>query len=124
MYSTESYPTAFRASGMGSSSVFYRIGATITPLVGSELLTTGYVLPYVMFGIALIIAGVTAIFLPFETFRRNAEDVAFENKLDHDALLQTGVQEEVVPIGNSSPDEYQSYDNDGYIPLQQQNPDE
>jgi hypothetical protein len=94
---------------MGSSSVFYRIGATITPLIGSWLLTTGYVLPYVTFGISLICAGLLSIFLPFETFGRQVEDVPQENTLPHAKLLKTGVEEDIVKIGSPEEDAENGY---------------
>jgi MFS family permease len=108
VYTTESYPTSFRASGMGGTSVWYRIGATITPLVGSWLLSTGYVLPYVTFGTALTLAGILAIFLPFETLGRQAEDVPDESRLGHAELLKTGVEEAIVKIGSPQ------YEEEGY----------
>src|SRR5690606_775623 len=63
-----------RATGLGSCSTWTRIAGTITPVLGVVLLKTGYVYPFLCYGISLIVAGVAAAFLPIETLGRDLQD--------------------------------------------------
>ncbi|XP_014677146.1 PREDICTED: organic cation transporter protein-like, partial [Priapulus caudatus] len=63
LYSAEIYPTVVRNAGVGSNSVFARVGAILAPYI-SMLGTYSPTLPLVIFGIPAVIAGVLAMFLP------------------------------------------------------------
>ena len=73
-YTPEVYPTAIRATGMGSCSAFTRIGGTITPIAGTTMLAKAFYVPFLTFGLALIVAGICAIFLPYETLGSKLKD--------------------------------------------------
>ncbi|XP_014677147.1 PREDICTED: organic cation transporter protein-like [Priapulus caudatus] len=65
LYSAEIYPTVVRNAGVGSNSVFARVGAILAPYI--SMLGTHYstvTLPLVIFGLPAVIAGVLAMFLP------------------------------------------------------------
>lgn len=63
LYSGELYPTIIRQNGLGWVSMLARVGAMVAPMV---LLTADYVpwLPGLIYGVAPIVSGVAAIFLP------------------------------------------------------------
>jgi putative MFS transporter len=69
-YTPEAYPTQFRATGMGSASVWTRIAGTITPIAGSVMLAkSGYTLPFITFGAAFAIASMLYIHTVMSLFR-------------------------------------------------------
>jgi hypothetical protein len=49
-------------------------------LIGEELLNKSYWLPFLTFGIALILSGVLSFFLPYETVGVELQDVIGETK--------------------------------------------
>ncbi|KAL0479179.1 svop [Acrasis kona] len=113
----ETYPTSFRATAMGSCSVFYRLGATVTSLSGLPLLSAyGYVWPYFSFGLALLIAGFLCIFLPNDVLGQSSEDVAHERKSHGGDLIQPHIQEKVLELGSAQ--ELDDFDNNEYNKLE------
>ena len=77
VYSAEVYPTVARAVGIGSSSVFARIGGIVAPYVGSLDDVFGPAVPLAIFGISAFAAGLLALFLP-ETMNRKIPDTIEE----------------------------------------------
>ena len=65
---------------MGTCSVFTRLAGTITPMFGSLLLETGYFIPFLTYGVALVIAGVCSLCLRTETLNSSLQDVSFAQK--------------------------------------------
>jgi putative MFS transporter len=75
IYTSESYPTRCRATGIGACNAFTRIGAVVSPIILHILLPEfGLYIPYLIFGSALIIGSICVIFLPFETLDSDLED--------------------------------------------------
>ncbi len=66
-YTTEVYPTTVRATGVGICNTFTRIAGTLTPLIGEILLDIAIPLPYLTFGVSLIVAALCCYYLPIET---------------------------------------------------------
>ena len=77
VYSAEVYPTVTRAVGIGSSSVFARVGGIVAPYVGSLDDVFGPAVPLAIFGISAFAAGLLALFLP-ETMNRKIPDTIEE----------------------------------------------
>lgn len=73
VYSAEIYPTVVRSTGVGSSSLFARVGGALAPYVGSLDKIFNPSIPIVIFGATAILAGVLALFLP-ETKDRKLPD--------------------------------------------------
>uniref|UniRef100_A0A2K6GCM7 Solute carrier family 22 member 8 n=1 Tax=Propithecus coquereli TaxID=379532 RepID=A0A2K6GCM7_PROCO len=68
LYTSELYPTVIRQTGMGASNMWTRVGSMLAPLVK----ITGEVQPFipnVIYGIAALLGGSAALFLP-ETLDR------------------------------------------------------
>ena len=77
VYSAEIYPTTTRAVGIGSSSVWARVGGIVAPYVGSLDEVLGPAVPLAIFGISAFLAGLLALFLP-ETMNRKIPDTIEE----------------------------------------------
>ncbi|PIN12685.1 Synaptic vesicle transporter SV2 (major facilitator superfamily) [Handroanthus impetiginosus] len=76
VYVKEVYPTSVRASGVGLAISVGRIGGMVCPLVAVGLVR-GYhqTLAVILFGILILISGICASFLPFETKGRGLKDI-------------------------------------------------
>lgn len=79
VYSAEIYPTVTRSVGIGSSSLFARLGGMVAPYVGSLGKYVDPVLPIVIFGLTAFIAGILALFLP-ETQGKKLPDTIEEGE--------------------------------------------
>ena len=79
MYSAEIYPTVVRSVGVGSSSVFARVGGMVAPFVGSLDKVVNPSFPIVVFGLTAFAAGVLSLFLP-ETMGRKLPDTIEEGE--------------------------------------------
>ncbi|XP_050390285.1 organic cation transporter protein [Patella vulgata] len=68
IYTTELFPTPFRNSAVGTSSLMARIAAAISPYIANIGLivpgNAGKITPMIIFGITSIIAGLLALLLP------------------------------------------------------------
>ncbi|EFC44037.1 predicted protein, partial [Naegleria gruberi] len=73
-YTPEFYPTSIRTTGMGACSVFTRLAGAITPMFGTLVLESGYFIPFLTYGIALIIAGICSFLLRKETLNSTLQD--------------------------------------------------
>uniref|UniRef100_T1JLE8 Major facilitator superfamily (MFS) profile domain-containing protein n=1 Tax=Strigamia maritima TaxID=126957 RepID=T1JLE8_STRMM len=78
IFSAELYPTVVRNLGMGMSSTCARLGGIIAPFV-ILLADVNRALPLVVFGIAAVLAGILALFLP-ETRGANLPDTLEEGE--------------------------------------------
>ncbi|GIY41479.1 synaptic vesicle 2-related protein [Caerostris darwini] len=72
---SETYPTTIRSVAMGFGSSFCRIGGLIVPYVAQVLVAESPVAAMCLIGGVLLLAGIAAIFLPFETRGRTMKDV-------------------------------------------------
>ncbi|XP_009636861.1 solute carrier family 22 member 6-A-like, partial [Egretta garzetta] len=63
LYTGELYPTVIRQTGMGLANTMARLGSITAPLVkmGGEVFPA---LPFIIYGVAPVVAGLVAIFLP------------------------------------------------------------
>ena len=64
VYAVEIYPTVVRNVGLGSSSVWARVGGVIAPYIGRELAKTSEDTPLIIFGVTSILASILVMFLP------------------------------------------------------------
>ncbi|XP_048362926.1 solute carrier family 22 member 6-A-like [Sphaerodactylus townsendi] len=91
LYTGELYPTVLRQTGMGLSNTLARIGAIVAPLVkmAGEYISF---LPMVIYGVAPIVSGIAASFLP-ETLNvplwETIEQVEMQSRLRKDEKKQT-----------------------------------
>ncbi|KAG8376297.1 hypothetical protein BUALT_Bualt09G0048600 [Buddleja alternifolia] len=81
VFGKEVYPTSVRASGSGFATSVGRIGGMICPLVAVGLVRGCHqTLAVIMFGILILLSGISVIFFPFETKGRGLTDVANASK--------------------------------------------
>ncbi len=71
----EVYPTSLRGTGMGTASGFTRIAGALAPSLGALLMGSGLGLSLTVFAISYAVAGLAALFLPYETSQKPLEDV-------------------------------------------------
>eukprot|EP00095_Tigriopus_kingsejongensis_P003369 maker-scaffold153_size302544-snap-gene-0.10 protein:Tk03369 transcript:maker-scaffold153_size302544-snap-gene-0.10-mRNA-1 annotation:"organic cation" len=79
VYSAEIYPTVVRSAGVGSSSLFARIGGGLAPYVGALDKVFNPTVPILIFGATAVLAGISALFLP-ETMGRKLPDTIEEGE--------------------------------------------
>ena len=77
-YTPEMYPTSIRTTGMGSCSVFTRLAGSITPVIGTIMLEQGYFIPFLMYGLSLILAGICSFLLKKETYNVGLDDTSHQ----------------------------------------------
>lgn len=103
LYTAESFPTVFRATAVGACTAVTRVAGAITPVIGEAMLTQSYVLPFVIYGVVLAVAGLLAPFLPIETLGKNLKDVS-----DKQGVVEVQTIEETdelrVPLTAAVPD--------------------
>ncbi|PIN12686.1 Synaptic vesicle transporter SV2 (major facilitator superfamily) [Handroanthus impetiginosus] len=76
VYIKEVYPTSVRASGVGLAISVGRIGGMVCPLVAVGLVRGCHqTLAVIMFGIIILLSGISASFFPFETKGRGLNDI-------------------------------------------------
>ena len=65
LYTAEMFPTEVRTKALGTCSMVARLGSFISPYIASlgSSATSGYI-PFLIFGVATLIGGSTAILLP------------------------------------------------------------
>ena len=64
LYAAELFPTVLRSSGLGSSSMFARLGSIFAPIIGGYLGEINSVIPIVIFASMAIMAGFLSLLLP------------------------------------------------------------
>ncbi|CAL1283224.1 unnamed protein product, partial [Larinioides sclopetarius] len=64
---SEAYPTTIRAIAMGAGTAFCRLGGLIVPYIAQVLVIEQPVVAICLLGGLVFLAGVAAVFLPFET---------------------------------------------------------
>ena len=64
VYAVEIFPTVVRGVGLGSSSMFGRVGGVLTPLFGHELVAVSKIAPAIIFGLLSVLAGLLTLLLP------------------------------------------------------------
>ena len=102
LYTAESFPTVFRATAVGACTAATRIAGAITPIIGEAMLTQSYVLPFVIYGVVLCVAGFLPPFLPFETLGKNLKDVTEKQGIVE--VHSSEVDELRVPLTAPVPD--------------------
>jgi len=84
IYTSETYPTVIRSTGVGLTVSIARLGGVWAPQISLLSQSVWFPLPYIIFGICLFIAAFFAIFLP-ETRTKSAlpETIKQAEKADH-----------------------------------------
>ncbi|OQV22277.1 putative transporter SVOPL [Hypsibius exemplaris] len=76
IYTSEVYPTTFRAVGLGVCSSFARIGSMISPFVAQVLMAHSVPGALGVYAAVMILTAINCLFLPIETKGRNLPDIA------------------------------------------------
>ncbi|CAM9370485.1 unnamed protein product [Ascophyllum nodosum] len=74
----ELYSTKYRVVGLGSASVWTRIGGMVAPIMAEVLFDRSPILPLAAFCPAMIICGIFAGFIPVETAGRKLDDDSWD----------------------------------------------
>ena len=77
LVAAELFPTEVRQTGLGSSSMFARVGSMLAPVIGKELSKISVAIPIIIFAVVSLISGVLTLFLP-ETHGRTIPDTIEE----------------------------------------------
>jgi len=80
VYATELFPTVVRNVGVGSCSMFARVGGMLAPYIGRELGLLSLEAPIVIYGVTCLVAGLLVALLP-ETKDRILPDTIEEGEL-------------------------------------------
>ena len=80
LVAAELFPTEVRQTGLGSSSMFARVGSMLAPLIGRELSKVNVAIPIVIFAVASLVSGALTLLLP-ETHGRTIPDTIEEGEL-------------------------------------------
>lgn len=64
VYAAEMFPTVVRNVGVGSSSMFARVGSMLAPFIGNELGNVSKEAPIIIFGLTSLLAGLLTLLLP------------------------------------------------------------
>ena len=105
VYSAEIYPTVVRAVGIGSSSLFARVGGMVAPFVGSLDRVISPTFPIAIFGMTSLISGCLVLMLP-ETKDLKLPDTLEEAEGATDNLelkIESRSLNEAEEIANISP---------------------
>jgi MFS family permease len=98
----ENFPTTSRTTATGICSAFSRAGGVVSAIIGHVLIVHSAVVPAIIFGVAVLIAGVLGWLLPHETLNVDLEDVSNEATTRHQDFKSIGIEESLVPM---SPEE-------------------
>ena len=116
LYAAEIFPTVVRTSGLGSSSMWARIGAILAPILGGYLGEFNRVIPILIFAILACTAGFMTLLLP-ETGDKKLPDTIEEGEkfASEDVFIlancwnkirgKNGDDRDVTPIIHSSSEE-------------------
>ena len=74
VYTSEVYPTKFRAFSIGIHSAAARIGAIVTPYFAQVLLHTNYYVTFSLYAFSSLVSAILALLLPIETKGRALHD--------------------------------------------------
>jgi len=74
VYTPEVFPTVLRSSSSGFTRVFSSIGTILAPPLGLAFLRIFFWLPLIVYGVVLLLTAVIALFLPYETSRKDLND--------------------------------------------------
>ncbi|XP_046545783.1 organic cation transporter protein-like [Haliotis rubra] len=81
LYSSELFPTVIRSSALAAANIFARVGGTISPYIASLALVIsgdfGPIVPLIIIGTTMIVAGLAALVLP-ETLNNPLPDTIEE----------------------------------------------
>ncbi len=103
IYTPELYPTRCRATGLGLCNSSTRIGGVVTLLLGQVLIAEfGALVPYLSFGVALLLGSALIASLPYETLGLDLQDDVYA--ID---LASGGAQSMVYqPLSNSEDEDH------------------
>jgi putative MFS transporter len=73
VYTPEVFPTVIRTTGVGTCSAFTRVAGGFSPLMFA-LYGVSRIPVYIIFGAALVLAGIVSLLLPIETLNRALQD--------------------------------------------------
>lgn len=100
VYTPEVFPTEIRALAMGICSAMARVGALITPFIAQVLLRTSVYLTLSVYCVVSLLAGIAALFLPFETLGKSLPEFEADQGSSTEPMSNV---EQVEPTTSSLP---------------------
>eukprot|EP00301_Raphidiophrys_heterophryoidea_P021266 c5743_g1_i1.p2 GENE.c5743_g1_i1~~c5743_g1_i1.p2 ORF type:complete len:144 (+),score=40.07 c5743_g1_i1:509-940(+) len=99
VYTSEVYPTALRASGLGLAASIARVTGILSPILGALLLQQSLQAPLIMYSCAFFVASIVSLMFPLETAGRVLHDSFESQPQQQQSIVMAGGDDELAIAG-------------------------